>query len=302
VKTAQYFAATIIEYKHFFLLTPKLLFKQFLFKIIINQVTLYSYSVFVMAGKTSLWLITVLTVVVIAGMVLEPSGSTPSDTKYIITNVGISLIVFLGAYIGIDMARKFTMNGAVGKSLMFISLGMISWGIGQMIWFYYNIVLRTDVPYPSFSDVGYLGLIPLAAYGLYCLWKSLVIKFDLKAKIKTLIIPLIVFAMTYFLFMYSKVAENTDLLTKSLNIAYPLGDAIFLSFTVLILASVKGSKLFRPIAIICIGFIVEAIADFMFSWSTSAEIYYVGSVFDVPFALAFCIIGIGMYYMKDVVN
>jgi hypothetical protein len=255
-----------------------------------------------MANRSKLWLLIVLTAIVIAGMLFEPSTDHPSDARYAIVDIGLPLVVFLAAYIGIDMARKFTLNGAVGRSLLFIALGMVSWGVGEATWFYYNVVLKTEIPYPSLGDVGFLGLIPLAAYGLFCLWRSLTIKFDAKTKIKALIIPIPVFAFTYYVFIYSKLSESTDLLTKALNVAYPLGDAILLSFTILILFSIKGSKLFRPIAIICLGFIVEAVADFLFSWGTAAGIYYVGWIFDTLFVAAFCILGIGLYYMKDVMN
>src|SRR3954463_14155899 len=37
-----------------------------------------------------------------------------------------------------------------------LALGMISWGVGQVIWDYYEVIAREEVPFPSMADAGYL--------------------------------------------------------------------------------------------------------------------------------------------------
>jgi len=38
----------------------------------------------------------------------------------------------------------------------------VSWGAGAAVWCWYELVVQRDAPFPSWSDVGYLGAVPLA--------------------------------------------------------------------------------------------------------------------------------------------
>ena len=176
---------------------------------------------------------------------------------------------------------------------------MAIWGIGNLIWFYYNIS-GVETPYPSLADVGYLGMIPFAAAGLFIMLRGVKTDVDSRTLLKLAVLPGIVFAMVYIFFIQSKLAENTSTLLMALNIAYPVGDMIFLSLALMILSVVKGSKFSKPIAIICAGFIIEAFADFSFSWTATAGTYAVGGWVDILFVLAFSVIGIGMHYIKNI--
>src|SRR3954453_7475915 len=49
---------------------------------------------------------------------------------------------------------------------MLLALGMASWGVGQVTWDYYEVVLRQEVPFPSWADVGYLAEVPLVVAAL----------------------------------------------------------------------------------------------------------------------------------------
>jgi hypothetical protein len=252
-----------------------------------------------MTFDKKLLVLILITVISVLGMIFEPSKSSPSLTRYIFSGIGQFLIILVAAIIGFDRIKSFTFKSAIGKSLLLISFGLLSWGLGALIWFYYNIASQTEVPYPSLADIGFLGTIPLAAFGLFWLLKNIKIEFDKKTIFKLAIIPIIVFLFTYWLFIHTKLAEDVPTLEKILNVTYPMGDVVFLSFTFVILSLVKGGKLFKSIGIICVGFIVQAAADFSFSWTTAVGTYYTGSFPDILFALAFFALGLGMYYTKE---
>src|ERR1700730_17725587 len=46
-----------------------------------------------------------------------------------------------------------------------IGASALSWGLGQTVWSYYELVKGHQVPFPSFADLGYLGAVPLAVTG-----------------------------------------------------------------------------------------------------------------------------------------
>lgn len=236
-----------------------------------------------------------ITIIIVSGVFLD----LPSLYRYIITILGQFSIILVSVLIGFERIKSFTFKSTMGKSLVGISLGMLSWGFGNLAWFYYNAVMQIEVPYPSLADVGYIGMIPFASFGLFLLLKNIKIGFDVKTILKIIIFPILAFLLTYWLFIQSELAEDVSTLEKILNVTYPMSDVVFLSFTLVILSLIKGGKLFKSIGIICLGFIIEAIADFSFSWTTAIGTYYTGSWVDIVFALAFFTLGIGMYYTKQ---
>ena len=223
----------------------------------------------------------------------------PPVFTYIVVGLGQSMIILISVTIGFYRARTFTMKSAIGRSLALVSLGMLFWMLGNLAWMYYNVAAQIEVPYPSMADVFYLGMIPFATAGLFLLLRNLKTRFDAGTVLKIAIIPVAVFLLTYWLFVQSKLSEDVPTLTKILNVAYPSGDIIFMSFALVILTLIGGGRLFRPLAIICFGFILQAVADLAFSWTISAGTYYTGSPVDTIYVMAFFTVGLGMYYTSD---
>lgn len=242
--------------------------------------------------KRLLFLLTV-TAIVILGMLVAPSSFA---YKYVIANLGEFLIIMASAWIGYAVAKQYGFSSGLGRSLLFITAGFIAWGVGALIWMGYNAA-GTEIPYPSWADAGYLLLIPLAGYGLFLLLKNVDFSFSGWTIAKVTVLPLIVLIVSYFLFIKGALGEEIDPLTKLLNVIYPVGDVIFLSFALVILSVTYGSFLFRPLSVISIAFIFQAVADFGFSFATSAETYFTGHWTDYAWMLAFCTVGVGMHML-----
>lgn len=245
--------------------------------------------------KKLLLLISV-TVVIVAGMLLTPSDESYATVRYVLNGVGLTLIPFIGAWIGLEAVKFFTFKSAFGKALFFISLGVITYGLGTIVFFYYNMFLQTEIPYPCLGDIGFAATIILANYGMFLLLKGIKMKFDAMTVAKLLILPIIIFAIVFPVFIYERAVEDAPLFTKFMNIYYVLGDVVFLSFALLILSISYGSILFRSVGVLSAGFILEALADFSFSYTASAGTYYTSSWVDVLYCLAFFTIGYGMYF------
>lgn len=244
-----------------------------------------------MKKTTLLWAISIT---VIIGTLAFSGENSPTEIKYYISILGGALITFISAMIGFDGVRFFTIKSTLGKALLLISLGILFWGLGNVMWFYYNVFAQIDVPYPSLADFGYLSMIPLAGLGLFLIIRSINFRFDAATILKLVIPPIAVTVICYFLFVQSKIAENVDLFTKFLNIMYPVGDIMFLSLALVILSISLGGVIFKPLAIMCLGFIFEATADFLFSYYTTLGTYYTGHWVDTLWALAFLLMGISM--------
>lgn len=219
--------------------------------------------------------------------------------------LGFGLIPLLGGVAGIIKSKKWGgFKSQVGMAVLLISLGLFSWGMGQMAWSYYNIVLETEVPYPSFADLGYILAVPFWAYGMIKLSKATGAKFSLKSlkgKIILFILPVIATAFSYYLLIVVARGGVIDFqgggLKLFFDLAYPIGDVIILTLAILIYGlsfNYLGGRFKLPIITLILGFILMYITDFTFSYVTTTESYYNGHWVDLlfPTVMAFLAFGI----------
>jgi hypothetical protein len=67
------------------------------------------------------------------------------------------------------LALALRMHGRDRRSWLLIGAGILSWGLGQAIWSYSELVLGMERPFPSLADAGYVPMIPLMFAGLMTL-------------------------------------------------------------------------------------------------------------------------------------
>src|ERR1700733_9816538 len=71
-------------------------------------------------------------------------------------------IALIGAIIGLLAARKWGgFRTVLGKAILFFSLSLLAQDIGQIIYAYYIVVAKIQIPYPSWGDVAYFGSVLL---------------------------------------------------------------------------------------------------------------------------------------------
>jgi len=195
-------------------------------------------------------------------------------------------------------------KSAVGKAVLLISLGTTSWGLGTLIWSFYNFVLHIPVPYPSWADLGYVLAVPLWIIGVFYLSKATGAKFSLRqlhGRLMLILLPLLAAVASYY-FLYV-VARNSSfeveggLLKIFLDFYYPLGDWIILTVAFLVFGlSLRylGGRFRLPVMITLLGFVFMFISDFMFSYTTTVESYYNGHLVDLLFTAAIFVISFGV--------
>ena len=220
--------------------------------------------------------------------------------------VAEGFIPFLGGIVGIYKARRWGLfKSKLGAALCYISLGIFSWGIGQMLWsVYYNLMQHTEVPYPSLADVGFVLAIPFWSIGIYYLSKATGAHFSLKhlrGKIILFVIPILATLASYYLLYVvargGSISLDGDRLKLFFDFAYPIGDLLILTLSLLIYGlsfSYLGGKYKISILSIILGFIVMYIADFSFSYTTTNLTYFNGHWVDILFPTAMTLMAVGV--------
>lgn len=231
-------------------------------------------------------------------------AGTQGHTVNIYSNL-YGIIPLLGGVYGLFVARHWGgLKSKVGKALTLLSLGLITWGLGIVIWLYYNIVLNISIPYPSFADAAFILSWPLWGVGAAFLSIATGAKFGAKegkGRIMLLIIPVITILFSYYFLVtvarQGVVSAYEDTLKTFFDLAYPIGDIVILSIAVLIFGlSYKyfGGVYKTAIYFILTAFVVNYFADFTFSYTTSLETYYNGSLADALFATTMVLLSSGI--------
>lgn len=217
------------------------------------------------------------------------------------------LIPLIGGLWGILLSLSWGgLRSYVGKSIFFISAGSFSWGIGTMIWAYYNFFAGVAVPYPSIADLFYVVTIPLWILGMTNLSHATGTHSGFKTgagKILVFAIPLAVLAASYYLLVVIAregvlISSFEGYLKLFLDLAYPLGDAIILTLAVLVYGLSRkylGGMYKIPVNILLVGFLVMYFADFTFSYTTTKETFYTGNFGDLIFTIALFLITFGTF-------
>ncbi|MES2971064.1 MAG: hypothetical protein V4702_01955 [Patescibacteria group bacterium] len=219
------------------------------------------------------------------------------------------LIPFFGGLIGIWKSGIWGgRNSSLGKSILFISIGLLLWGIGENIWSYYNIVKGIPAPYPSLADIGFAPSIFFWGLGAFYLSKASGARRSFRksrfAKIFATVVSLILLAISYYMLVVVArngvlVPPDEPLLKLILDIAYPLGDFIALTLAFVIFGlsfRLFGGHYSIPIMSILLGLITMYIGDFVFSYTTTVGTFYNGNWGDLIlttglFFLTFGILG-----------
>ncbi len=222
---------------------------------------------------------------------------------------GFGLIPLVGGFLGILKSKKWGfLNSQVGTAIFFISLGLISWGVGQMLWsLYYNILLQVEVPYPSLADIGYVGALPLWIFGIISFSKATGAKFSLenvRGKLMLFGIPILAVAFSYYLLIVvargGSIPLDGGALKLFFDFAYPVGDIVILTLALLIYGlsfGYLGGRFRIPIITILAGFALMYLTDFTFSYVTTIESYYNGHFVDLMFPAVMTLLTFGVNNM-----
>jgi len=221
-----------------------------------------------------------------------------NHTAGLYLQIFLFIIPFLGALAGFRNARLWGgFKSAIGKAIVLISLGTLTWSIGMLAWNYFIFVAKIEVPYPSWADAAFILSWPLWTLGVVYLSKATGVKFALRraeGKILLFVVPIVAIVASYYLLI--KVARGgiidldaSNILKLFFDLFYPIGSAIILAITLTFFSLSRnflGGKYKVPIIILIIAFLVNYLADFIFSYTTTNETYFNGHFVDFLFVTA----------------
>ena len=228
------------------------------------------------------------TLVYLLYLVIAP-GSPRSVTTI---NDIAQAIVPLAATVSLVAAGRRA-SGRLRTSWFLLACAALSWGIGQGIWTWYEVVLDQEVPYPSFADVGYLGAVPFLLAGV--LWfpsRSLRAMGRLRAMIDGLMTVATVAFVSYGTFLGVIYATSEgDVFERVLAVIYPAADVLTVAVVLAVLAR-RVDRLGGPLPVVAAGLVSLAVADSAFAYMTAKGTYGNDPVTDLGWPLGFALLAL----------
>jgi diguanylate cyclase len=161
-------------------------------------------------------------------------------------------------------------RGVASQPFVFLAIGLLLWGLGEVLWVYYDFVIR-ETPYPSLADSFYLLAYPFLFLGLLqqvkisgVNWK----KFDPVIVFLFGIIAVLLAGVATYFGIYLAYDSTSTLLENVVAIGYGLADVVIIlcSLLVLILAwEFKGGNLMRLYLYLFFAFVMTMVADVGFA-------------------------------------
>ncbi len=218
----------------------------------------------------------------------ELGGPTVSRN---VSNVSLS-VAALAAAAGC-IAKSRLVSGRFRWAWLLIGCSMLSWGLGQVVWTWYESILGHAVPFPSLADVGYLGLAPLTAAGLLMLPMTAQSRAGrIRSVLDGLMIACSLLLISWFLVLGPLIDAGADRpIALVISLAYPISDVVVVTIVLFMLARVRRTRTVpMPLALVGFGLVTFAVSDSGFAYLTLTNSYASGNEIDLGWLAGFLLI------------
>lgn len=221
-------------------------------------------------------------------MVFNPFGI---DATIWIDDIGEGVAAAIGAVCCFWLTRR--VQGRVRLSWWLIGLAAASWGIGEGIWCWYQLVEYVQVPFPSFADLFFLLAVPLLIGGVLVLGKaSGAVLHGPKAFLEGAIIAGSLLFVSWATALGSVLGTSGEgSFARIVGLAYPVGDIVTATVALAALTRAKGAYR-QQLALLAAGITSLAVSDSMFAYLTQNGTYGNGNWLDTGWVAGFLLIGL----------
>ncbi|OGO10263.1 MAG: hypothetical protein A2Z66_13840 [Chloroflexi bacterium RBG_13_66_10] len=234
------------------------------------------------------------------GYLFEPLGP---GTRGLVSNIATVLAAWSVVALAFLLGRSYDRKETAWRIWMAMFLGFFLWGIGEILWAYYDLLPGGEVPFPSLADLLWaVGYLPLWV-ALWLRFRSIEVRPGLPQGVALAAVVLVgIVAVRYVLWPVITYTEFDRPIEQFLDLLYPIGDLAILMGSVLVAVTVRGGRLSVPWQVISVGMVVLALADLIFAYGTWNELYVTeGSLnlptilVDLPYMGAYAVVAVGEY-------
>ena len=248
-------------------------------------------------------------VLLIAWVLLKPAGDRVSA---LVVNVAVfvgPLLVLPLCFGGLlEWMRRGasrtddqpTMMSGQRWAPVLLGMGILCYGLGQIIFTYYYLVLHEIPPFPSLADVGFLIEYPFLLLGILLLpARPIPVASRTRVVLDGLMIMTAAVTFSWYFILGPVIQQGTETaLAKVVATAYPLADIVLIACLVILALRPGEHALRRAVYLLAIGLGSLVVVDSIYSYQTLNEAYVTGTILDVGWPVAYMLIGLGAFAVR----
>ena len=183
-------------------------------------------------------------------------------------------------------------EGRISWAWRFLAAACASWAVGDLAWTTYEILLRRDTPFPSLSDAGYLGMLPLMLIGLILLAPSDRALLGARTALDGLSVVVAAASIVWIVALRGiYAASDTTYLEKAIGGAYPLGDLVIFFGMFVTLHRQRSPQATVVLATFSAGLALFMLSDIGFAYASLNDTYVNGGAVDFGWPFGFLLMG-----------
>jgi diguanylate cyclase (GGDEF)-like protein len=201
--------------------------------------------------------------------VLVVSGAGGERTTVAVADLSAAVAALVAAWATGRRARSDRSGPWWG-----LTLAVLLWATGELLWSWFEVVLGDEVPFPSVADVAYLGAVPFAAWSLLAFTRGgRRTHFHARAVLDGAVIAGSLLFVGWALALGPTFrAGAEDAFTHAVSVAYPVTDVVMAVLALLVLQwGATGER--RSLRLVASAFVLMAVADTWFTWLTTNGSY-----------------------------
>lgn len=205
----------------------------------------------------------------------------------------------------LSIKRWGGLKSVIGRGIIGLGAGLLGQGFGLLVWTYYNLGIKVDLPYPSLADVGYFALIPAYAFAALMFAKAAGAQFSLRerrGKLQVLVVPIVAFLVAYGLFLRKVGIDTANPVKAFLDIGYPMGEIIPVSIALLTLTlshHLLGGTMRNRIRYLVFAFFFQFLTEYTFLYIVGAGLFTDGGISDLMYLTSYTIMSLGIISFSE---
>ena len=219
------------------------------------------------------------------------------DATTAIDDLGEALAALVAVGAAVFASRR---SSESRRAWLYLGASALSWGIGEMVWSWYELVGHREVPFPSLADVGFLLAVPLAVVGLLAfpgapLRAARRIRVTLDGAIIATSLLFVSWALVLGPLWH---AGEQSVFAQAISLAYPLGDVVIATIVFIVLG--KAQREHRTaLVLVAVSLLAMAIADSAFAYLTSQSSFGSGNGLDAGWVVGYLLLALAALHPAE---